>query len=186
MPVQWLVGLRFLELVFPPYVPHGWPNSKRATIFDWIDTVDWVRDKIDAPVFTLSLVMADFHGDDVPNLCGDLTEDQEGQIAKGYSSILHCSRPLAKDRSLANIHIQPAHPRRWTPGAVQSMQRQRNWLAETEQDIKKNAETFVFGGKPQESRNKAEPRKSTWQCWYEVEFTYSHIHWQNLMFDDSL
>ncbi len=66
------------------------------------------------------------------------------------------------------------------------MQRQRNWLAKTEQDIKKTAEEFVFGGKPEESRNKAEPRKRTWRRWYEVEFTSVIIvHWQNPLFDDS-
>ena len=180
IPVQCLADLRFLELVFPPYVPHGWPNTERATISDWCDTVDWIRDKIDAPALTLSLVMPDFHEGHVPTLRKNLTKDQGHQIIKGYSSILHCLRPLAKDGGLANIYVQPAHPSRWTPGAVQH----RGWLAEAEQDIKKNAEAFVFGG--MESRNKAEPTKSTWQRWYDVEFTYSHIHWQNPLFDDSL
>ncbi len=64
------------------------------------------------------------------------------------------------------------------------MQQHHIWLAEAEQDIKKHAERFVFEGK--ESCNKPEPRKSTWQRWYEVEFTYGHIHWENPLFDDYL
>jgi hypothetical protein len=141
------------------------------------DTVDWIRDKINVPALTLSLIMADFHGNDVPNLREDLTKDQRHQIIKGYSSILHCLRPLARDGGLAGIHIQPAYPRRWAPGAIPGIQRHHNWLAEGEQEIKKNSEEFVFGGK--KSRNEAEPRMSIWQRWHEVEFTYSHIHGQD-------
>jgi len=174
IPVHCLSDLRFLELVFPPYVPHGWPNRELATVLDWHDTVDWIRDKINAPALTITLVMVDFHDGDVPNLRGDLTKDQGHQIIKGYSSILDCFRPPAKDGSLAGIYIQPAFPLRWTPGTRRNMQRHYNWLAEAKQDIKKHAEQFVFGGK--DSGTKTEPGKSTWQRWYEVEFTCSSIH----------
>jgi hypothetical protein len=177
IPAHCLADLRFLELVFPPYVPHGWPNTKRATILDWHDTIEWIRNKINAPALTLSLVMADFHGNDVPNLRGDLTKEQGHQIIKAYSSILLCLRPLARDGGLAGIYIQPAYPWRWAPGAIPGIQRHHNWLAEAEREIKKNSEEFVFGGK--NSLNRAEPRKSIWQRWYEVEFTYSHIHEQD-------
>jgi hypothetical protein len=118
IPAHCLADLRFLELVFPPYVPHGWPNRERATVSDWCDTVDWIRDNINAPALTLGLVMADFHGDDVPNLRGDLTKDQGYEIIKGYSSILHCLRPLARDGGLAGIYIQPAYPWKWNPDAI--------------------------------------------------------------------
>ena len=104
MPVQCLADLRFVELVFPPCVSHGWPDSERAIIFDWIDTVDWIRDKIDAPALTLSLVMTDFHGDDAPNIRGDLTKDQEGRLVKGYSSILHLLKTSGKRRR-SNEHL---------------------------------------------------------------------------------
>ncbi|KAK4233467.1 hypothetical protein C8A03DRAFT_19470, partial [Achaetomium macrosporum] len=184
IPVHCLAALRFLELVFPPYVPHGWPNSEPAAILDWRDTVDWIRDKINAPALTFSLVMVDFHGHDVPNRRQNLTKDQGHQIIKGYSSILLFLRPLARDGGLAGFYIQPAYPWRWNPGAIQNIQQHHNWLAEAEQEIKENAEEFVFGRK--DARNKAEPRKSTWQRWYDVEFTYSHIHGQNPLFDDSL
>jgi hypothetical protein len=186
IPAHCLADLRFLELVFPPYVPHGWPNRERATISDWCDTVDWIRDKINAPALTLGLVMVDFHGDDAPNLRGDLTKEEGHEIGKGYSSILHCLRPLAREGGLAGIYIQPAYPWRWNPDAIRNNMRQRyNWLAEAERETKRHAEEFVFGGKDLRN-NKAEPRKSTWQRWYEVEFTYSHIHWQHEESDGSL
>ncbi|KAK4097660.1 hypothetical protein N658DRAFT_569172 [Parathielavia hyrcaniae] len=131
IPVHCLADLRFLELVFPPYVPHGWPNSERAAISDWCDTVDWIRDKINAPALTLSLAMVDFHRHDVPNLRRDLTRDHGNQIIKGYSSILRCLRPLARDSDdgLAGIYIQPAYHFRWAPDAIRRMQRDHYWLA---------------------------------------------------------
>ena len=182
MPAHCLADLRFLELVFPPYVPHGWPNCEPATVLDWCDTVDWIRDKINAQALTLSLIMADFHGADVPNIRQNLTKDQGHQIFKGYSSILHCLKPLAKkveDGGVAGIYIQPTYPWRWNPGAV-NVELHYGWLDEAEQWLKDYAEKLVFGDNLG-SRNKAEPRKSTWQRWYEVEYGYSHINWPNLV-----
>jgi hypothetical protein len=40
VPVHCLTYLRFLELVFPPYVPHGWPQAEHPAILDWVATVD--------------------------------------------------------------------------------------------------------------------------------------------------
>lgn len=173
IPAHCLADLRFLELVFPPYEPQGWPCSKRATILDWSDTVDWIRGKVDAPALTISIVMVDFHGgsDDSRK---DLTEAQGTLIFKGYSSILHCLGPLARDDGLGGIHIQVASPRRWTPYAIGNMRRHSNWLAEEEQRLKKYAEEFVLEGKG--PRNRTELRKSIWQRWYELDASWSYKH----------
>jgi hypothetical protein len=185
IPVYCLADLRFLELVFPPYEPDGWPDRKRATISDWWDTVDWVRDKINAPALTLSIVMADLHGDN-HNLRQRLTKDEGHQIVKGYSSILRCLGPLARDGGLGGFHIQPAYPWRWNPGAIRNMKGRHEWPLEWHNDwvakaarrFKEHAEKYVFGGEHMDSRNKAEPRKSSWQRWYEVPYTCSHMHWK--------
>lgn len=177
IPAHCIADLRFLELVFPPYVPYGWPNREPATVLDWRDTVDWVRCKINAPALTLSLVMVDFHGSDIPNVRQNLTKDQGHQIYKGYSSILLGLRPLAKkveDGGVAGIYIQLAYPWRWNPGAV-NVEPHYGWVAGAEQWLKKHAEKLVFGDNL-DSRNKAEPRKSVWQRWYEVDFDESFIH----------
>jgi hypothetical protein len=177
IPIHCLADLRFLELVFPPYMPHGWPCSERATILDWRDTVDWIRGKVNAPALTISVVMVDFHG--VSDIRKDLTKDEGTQIIKGYSSILEFLRPLARDDGLAGIYIQAAYPWRWTQGSIRNIQRHYNWLAEAEQQVKQNAEEFVRGKDQRlDSRSKAEPRKSIWQRWYEVNFFYSYKHWQ--------
>jgi hypothetical protein len=172
IPVHCLADLRFLELVFPPYVPHGWPCSERATILDWRDTVDWIRGKVNAPALTISLAMVDFRG--ASHGRKDLTRDQGTQIIKGYSTILESLRPLVREDGLAGIYVQAAYPWRWTQGTIRNMQRYYNWLAEAEQHVKENAEEFVRGKDLSlDSRSKADPRKSGWQRWYEVDFHFS-------------
>ena len=166
IPAHCLADLRFLELVFPPYDPRGWPG--RAVIQDWSDTVDWIRGKVDAAALTISVVMADFHyvPDDVH---AELTKDQGLQIIKGYSNVLYFLGPLARDDGLGGFHVQVAYPWRWTP---ENRQRHSLWLAEEEQRLKEYAERFVLQGKAC-SRNGRELRKSVWQRWYEVDPLYS-------------
>ena len=61
VPTRCLADLRFLEFVFPPYVPEGWPQDGCAALLDWRATVDWIRGEsgINVPALTLRLAMAD-------------------------------------------------------------------------------------------------------------------------------
>ena len=186
IPVHCLGDLRFLELVFPPYEPHGWPGSERATMLDWRDTVDWIRGKVNAPALTLSLVMADFHSESGSEVRKSLTKDQGNQIIKGgYSPILEVLRPLAREDGLSGIYVQVAYPWRWTQARASKLKLHfdhgRGWVAGAEQHLKKHAEEFVRG-KDSEGlgprRTKAEPTKSIWQRWYEVDPGYSWKLWE--------
>jgi hypothetical protein len=59
VPVHCLAYLRFLELVFPPYLAQTWPRGGDGVMQDWHATVDWLQDKINAPGLTLRLVVAE-------------------------------------------------------------------------------------------------------------------------------
>jgi len=172
IPIRCLAHLRFLELVFPPYVPHGWPWSEHAAILDWIATADWIRGKVDAPALTVRFAMVDFH--DTPHGREELAVGQGGRIIQGYSTILGFLRPLVREDGLGGIYVQAAYPRRWTEDTARRMRRRRNWLAEAEQSIKEKAEEFVRGKDPgRDPRGSAEPRESSWRRWYEVAWYYA-------------
>ena len=173
IPVHCLGDLRFLELVFPPYEPYGWPGSERATVLDWRDMVDWIRGKVNAPALTLRVVMADLHGGS--GVRKYLTKDQGVQVIKeGYSTILQFLIPLAREDGLSGIYVQAAYPWRWTQATTSMLKLHADyghgWVAGAEEHMKKGAEEFVRGKDSSLDLReiKAEPAKNIWQRWYEV------------------
>ncbi|KAK3934499.1 hypothetical protein QBC46DRAFT_462585 [Diplogelasinospora grovesii] len=172
VPTHCLADLRFLELVFPPYVPHGWPHNEHAAVLDWRATVDWIRGKINPPALTIRLVMADFVVALGPIIGRDvLTENQGTEILKGCTRIIHPLKHLVRDDGLAGFYMQVAYPSRWTRNTFRHIQQYgEQWVAEVEQNLKERGERYVRGQDASlDSRNKAEPRKSVWQRWYEME-----------------
>jgi hypothetical protein len=57
VPADCLGHLRFLELVFPPYNHNSWPSDGHPAMQDWHETIDWVKDKINAPALTVRMMM---------------------------------------------------------------------------------------------------------------------------------
>ncbi|KAL2193995.1 hypothetical protein P885DRAFT_44119 [Corynascus similis CBS 632.67] len=107
VPIHCLSHLRFLELVFPPYVPHGWPCEDHPAIQDWIATIDWLRGQIHAPALTLRVVMADFGSyvtmANYPSFIVGRTSMTEAQIRgiwSGYRTIAKPLAPLAREDGL--------------------------------------------------------------------------------------
>ncbi|KAK4132153.1 hypothetical protein BT67DRAFT_451231 [Trichocladium antarcticum] len=171
IPIHCLPYLRFLEFVFPPYVPHGWPCSELATIRDWRDTVGWVRDKVNAPALTIRFAMVDDRGP--PYGREEMSKEQGArQIIRGYTSILEVFKPLVREDGLAAIYVEAAHPWRWNKDGFRNLDRDSYRLRQAEQQMKEKAEEFVRGnGRPRlDSHSKTEPRKSGWQRWYDADF----------------
>ncbi|KAK4139797.1 uncharacterized protein C8A04DRAFT_15528 [Dichotomopilus funicola] len=48
VPDHCLGHLRFLELVFPPYAPHGWPRTNHPALTDWALTTKKLRHALEA------------------------------------------------------------------------------------------------------------------------------------------
>ncbi|KAL2195579.1 hypothetical protein P885DRAFT_39589 [Corynascus similis CBS 632.67] len=179
VPIHCLSHLRFLELVFPPYVPHGWPREDHPAIQDWIATIDWLRGQIHAPALTLRIVMADFDGPIVGR--APITEAQICGIWSGYGTIAKPLAPLVREDGLGRFFMQVAHPERWTPEFRQHVEHEivfeherqgEGFVAVMERRLSRLAERWVKGegeceGRGDEGRN--EPSKSTWQRWYNVD-----------------
>ncbi|KAK4244128.1 hypothetical protein C7999DRAFT_35516 [Corynascus novoguineensis] len=183
VPIHCLSHLRFLELVFPPYVPHGWPREDHPAIQDWIATIDWLRGQIHAPALTLRIVMADFAGPIVGRT--SMTEAQIRGIWSGYRTIAEPLAPLAREDGLGRFFMQVAHPERWTPEFRQrveyeiSFEHERQgegFAAVMEGRLSRLAERWVKGegegegkGEGRGDKGRDEPSKSTWQRWYNVD-----------------
>jgi hypothetical protein len=171
VPTRCLADLRFLELVFPPYVPDGWPQDGCAALRDWSATVDWIRgeSEINVPALTLRLATVDVissrHGRD------NLTEDQGAEILEAYTRIIDPLRPLVRD-GLAGFYVQAAYPWRMTWDTLDQIAWYGDeWLPDIEQVLKTHFERRTRGRQHVGSRNKDEPSKSAWQCWYELDLS---------------
>ena len=170
VPAHCLGDLRFLELVFPPYVPHGWPLDEHPAVVDWRATVNWMRGEINALALTIRIVFTDFlHGQVVGRRW--LSKDQGMYIVKGYKRIIYPFRHLVKDDGLAALYVQATYPWRWTQNTIRYIQLHggEHWLAETEQILKEHCERIPGCDASVDSRNKPEPRKSVWQRWYDAD-----------------
>ncbi|KAL2145433.1 hypothetical protein VTI28DRAFT_7214 [Corynascus sepedonium] len=188
VPIHCLSHLRFLELVFPPYVPHGWPCEDYPAIQDWIATIDWLRGQIHAPALTLRVVMADFGSHvamaDYPSfIVGrmSMTEAQIRGILSGYRTIAKPLGPLAKEDGLGRFFMQVAHPERWTPEFRQRVEHEiifqherqgEGFAAVMERRLSRLAVSWVKGEDDGEGRGdegEDEPSESTWQRWYKYD-----------------
>ncbi|AEO55674.1 hypothetical protein MYCTH_2116379 [Thermothelomyces thermophilus ATCC 42464] len=166
VPADCLAHLRFLELVFPPYMPRDWPVGEHPAIVDWRDTVNWLRGKIDAPALTMRVVFADFLYN--PAARRDRTTKDEGlQIVRGYMHITQALKPLVKHDGLASLFVQAAFPWSWARNAIRQGLHPDDWwsqrLAEEEQRLKEHLERIPGCEAIVNSRNKPEPRRSAWQ-----------------------
>jgi hypothetical protein len=172
VPTHCLANLRFLELVFPPYVPHGWPDSEHPAVLDWVATVDWIRGQINAPALTLAVVMADFWAGPIIGRTA-MTKALADDIIRGYSRITDPLRPLVRrdDGGLAGFYIQVAHPARWTQEVLRHAALDDGFLARMHRNLNVRAERHVRGPgcSSLDDPNRAEPSKSSWQRWYGMD-----------------
>ncbi|KAK3302857.1 uncharacterized protein B0T15DRAFT_486437 [Chaetomium strumarium] len=126
VPTDCLAHLRFLELVFPPYMPGEWPVGKHPAILVWRDTVNWLRGKIDALALTIRVVFADFLYDPAASRKGT-TKDEGWQIMKGYKHIIHPLKPLVEHDGLAALYVQAAFPWAWARDTVRQRDPGDDW-----------------------------------------------------------
>ncbi|KAK3903377.1 hypothetical protein C8A05DRAFT_14646 [Staphylotrichum tortipilum] len=167
VPAHCLAHLRFVELVFPPYVPDGRPGDEHAALKDWRATISWARHKVTAPALTVRVVMADFfckpHGRVV------MDNEQGRNILGGYHLIAHPLKDLgSEDAPLAGCYVQPAYPWKHTAQIKQRIRELgRSWLAEMEKLLKKDMEREIQAPRPR-SGGGPEPEKSVWQGWYDI------------------
>jgi hypothetical protein len=167
VPIHCLADLRSLELVFPPYEPHGWPLDQHPAMADWRATVHWLHNHITAPALAIRVAFPDFiYG--ISDVVGRLEVSKEHGmlIVDGYKRIVHPLRDLVKDDGLAGFYVEAAYPWRWVRNTILFMRLVGNegWLERTELELKEDLQE-VPG---RDTNNKPEPEKSIWQRWYDV------------------
>jgi hypothetical protein len=169
VPRHCLAYLRFLELVFPPYYHDQWPKPEHPAMQDWCATVDWLRDKINAPGLTVWLVTAssamDEYSDRVP---GPITDPEGKAVLAGYINILLPLKCLADD-GLARFYAQWDYPEAWTQNGYKRMMRQPGlssaWLEARQRELREQVERYILQDRydAQYAGGKEDPAKSMWQ-----------------------
>ncbi|KAK3308304.1 uncharacterized protein B0T15DRAFT_483013 [Chaetomium strumarium] len=171
VPTRCLADLRFLELVFPPYAPHGWPRDDDAPVLDWRATADWIRGRVNAPALAIRFVMADFGQN---NHYGGhrhaLTESQGAGILDAYARLMGPLGQLAREDGLAGFYVELAYPWRWTAETKRQIrQHGYEWLVAQKQALEQSFCRRYGGCRDSviRSRQKPEPGMSLWQRLYQ-------------------
>ncbi|KAK0665487.1 hypothetical protein QBC41DRAFT_327825 [Cercophora samala] len=151
VPASSLRSLRFLELVFPAYMHPSWPsNPDHSAIADWIDTVEYIKDKINGPGLTLRVIMASSVGT-APVGHDRLTAEQGRQIERGYHNILG---PLARLQDglcgpLHRFYAHLAYPWAYTEDTIAMIwpdaKKYHTFIQSHEKRLKQEAERMVLG-----------------------------------------
>lgn len=162
VPPHCLAYLRFLELVFPPYLPESWPQAEQPAMQDWWATVQWLKDKIQAPDLTIRLVVAE-HGDWAPDVFTNTITTSEGDtIMRSFEELLRSMKPLV-DNGLARFYAHLPYPWRLV-GKPQPYFERLFWVMAQERALKERAERFVMGDRYGKlyANGGEEPRLSFW------------------------
>ena len=119
VPTHCLARLRFLELVFPPYLPETWPRENHPAMQDWRATVDWLLQdgKINTPCLTIRLAVAEVSCDS-PLVYHRLTVTfaEGATIGERTWRFVRSLKPLA-DNGLARFYAHLPHPWAFMEGA---------------------------------------------------------------------
>ncbi len=168
IPTHCIAYLRFLELVFPPYLPKAWPQTSHPAMQDWRETVSWLRDEINGPALTLRLVGADIKHWIVTPPHQIRTVAQGDMIHSAYMGILQALKPLADGPNrIVRFYADLPNPWQWTRAALRRRRDKEGYeeaLVE-KRDLKWSAERQVLGDRfdSQYSNDKEEPEQSLWQ-----------------------
>ena len=165
VPTHCLAHLRFLELVFPAYLPETWPGEDHPAMQDWRATVDWLLQdgRINAPGLTVRLAVADVSGDSPREYHRlTITFAEGATIGKAHMAIVRSLKPLA-DNGLARFYAHLPHP--WAMMERAKARDDRDcWLERMERAIKDRAERFVMGDRYDGlyANGRKEPPRSFW------------------------
>ncbi len=92
VPTHSLAHLRFLELVFLPYLAQTWlRGGDHPVLQDWQATVDWLVDKVNAPALTLRLAGVEVHYGSPDEYHKVISKSDGINIAKAHMDL---TRPL--------------------------------------------------------------------------------------------
>lgn len=157
VPVACLRYLRIVELVFGPYYYNEDPSRDRAALQDWADTVDWAKDKLNAPSLTVRVIIT--YMEEREQSSRRVWTEEHLQLADQRRIV----SPLARV-GLDNFYAQFAFCK-WGGEKSGCSDRVENW----EKNLKEKLEKLVLGHKynsPYLSRGQ-EPSRCISHLWQE-------------------
>ncbi|KAK4098075.1 hypothetical protein N658DRAFT_455828 [Parathielavia hyrcaniae] len=173
VPVHCLAHLRFLELVFPPYLAQTWPQGDHPVMQDWHATVDWLQDKINGPALTIRLVAAKVSCDSPRVYKWIIPESDAHSIASAHMELARSLRPLARN-GLARFYVHLPYLWFYTvPTDIWNRNERHSQKWQREREIKERVERYVMGDRYGElyANGREEPPRSYWEtCYYGLQY----------------
>ncbi len=110
VPPHCLGHLRFLEVVFAPFVLLNGPLGGHPALVDWFETLNWAKGTLNLPALSLRLIVARDSGN---HEYMEMTRAQGKDVLAVYNSIVHSLRCLgptseSSDDGLARFYAELA------------------------------------------------------------------------------
>ncbi|KAJ4391027.1 hypothetical protein N0V93_004640 [Gnomoniopsis smithogilvyi] len=161
VPTDCLQYLRFLELVYPAWDAHVWPQEGQPVLQEWAETLAWALNHLNPSGLTIRMVAMDASDWEQPLSRIRMTREQGIQVMAGYMRLL---QPLTRHTGLRRFYAQVVSPWRWnssietSPKATETLERM----------AKERAEKLVMGNNYSPSKDGCEePKESVWHHCYE-------------------
>lgn len=145
VPVARLADIRSLEITSPPYNHDAWPQDGCRALYDWVETVRLIKQKMNLDGLALRLTMHHAKELGAVDFLQDMTEHQAHEIRQAYTRILG---PLAGlgEEGLKSFYADIILPEKWTSWVMEGRGRRARILQE-EQMLKEHAELLVMGSR---------------------------------------
>jgi hypothetical protein len=143
VPSNALGLLRFIEVVFPPF-DEDYLRPHEPAYQDWLQTIDYVKDKLYLPTLTLRVYMADHaaHGNNVTLFRRRITKEQQRTI---LSMWVRTFRPLSKLNGMNRFFAHITLPYSSTPRGRRDRNERPDWYFEENRQWDQRVERLVMG-----------------------------------------
>ena len=143
VPPDVLGFLTFLEVVFPPF-DEDYLRPNEPAYQDWLQTIDYVKDKLYLPTLTLRVYMADHvpSGPGVTPFRNNITKQQGMVVLAMYVRTLG---PLSKLNRMKRFFVHLAWPFAWTRSARRARTENREFMKQQAATMEQRVERLVMG-----------------------------------------
>ena len=169
VPASALAHIRFLELVFPPYLPQTWPGIE--AVRDWWAVVERLQDKVNLSGLTLRIIVMNTSNGAPP--APWITTAEGGALMAAYMNLLQPLQWLA-ELGLAEFYAHFPYPWETALGSRAREAYNPRWVWGEKKALKDRLERYVMGDRYGSlyADGKAEPVPSDWDPVYFTGFLW--------------
>ena len=148
VPVDCLHLIRSLEVTFPPY-NQEWPLEGCPALCDWVETVRFIKEKMNLEGLTIRLTM---YGAPIIDYAGareDMTRAKAREVLQAYARILGPMTGLG-DEGLKRFYAEIVLPEQWTSwfrGKDSTVEHFTVRITKEERQLKERAEQLVMSSR---------------------------------------